>query len=228
MRPSIGLRLLPAAGAAMVLAACGSSSGTPPPTGGETTQVSTTTSTVAAPTSAAGSSAAGSSATATPATAATATSAPQGTAALASRGCGSGQISVSAGASTAGLGHLAVPLRFQNIGSAPCSVRGYPGVALIRIGGRELQVTRTPNGYLGGLSASAASDPVIRLRPRQTGSALLEGVGSTSSGQVCPHYEALLVTPPNQTATSRLARPLSICDPEIHPVVGGTSGSQAP
>jgi hypothetical protein len=221
VRLSVALRLLPAAGAALVLAACGSGSGSRPPTAAtpttsaSTTPASTTTAAAAAPTS-------------STASRATATAIPQGTAALASRGCRSGQIAVSTGASTAGLGHVGEPLRFENVGAAPCTLHGYPGVALIGSGGRELQLGRTPNGYLGGLSTSAKSDPVIRLRPHQTASALLEGEDSTASGQPCPRYEALLVTPPNLTATARVARPLSICDPQVHPVVGGTSGTQAP
>jgi hypothetical protein len=215
MRRPIGVLLLPTAGVALVLAACGSSAGTASRTGATTTRTSATTTTVPAPASSGGST------TPTPA-------APRATAALAPGGCGAGQISVSVGASSAGLGHLGQALRFQNVGSTACSLRGYPGVALVRSGGRRLNAARTPNGYLGGLSTSARSDPVIRLRPHQSGSALLEGEDSTAGGRACPRYAALLVTPPNQTVTARMARPLSICDPQIHPVVGGTSGRQSP
>ena len=124
------------------------------------------------------------------------------------------------------LGHTGEPLLFQNSGRAACSLTGYPGVALVSGGGRQLQVRRTPNGYLGGLLPSATSNPVVRLGPGEKASALLEGEDSTRSGAACPGYVGLLVTPPNQTVTSHIARPVSICDPQIHPVVAGTSGRQ--
>jgi hypothetical protein len=130
------------------------------------------------------------------------------------------------GASTAGLGHLGAALLFANTGSRTCTLTGYPGVALSTASGGQRQVRRTPNGYLGGLSPQATAAPVVRLAPRQTASALLEGDASTSAGGPCPDYVALLVTPPNQTVTRRLAKTMSICAAQIHPVVPGTSGRQ--
>ncbi len=129
---------------------------------------------------------------------------------------------------TAGLGHFGLALLFRNAGSRPCSLTGYPSAALIVAGGRrgQRQVARTPNGYLGGLSATATSVPIVRLAPGQTAAALLEGEDSTGGGKPCPRSTALLVTPPNQTVMVRLARSMSICRPEIHPVVPGTSGRQ--
>lgn len=215
-RPRVMSPLL-SAGAALAIAACGSGSTTTtrPPTAGTTTRPATAGTTPTAPTTAPGSS------TSTPGTVA-----PRARAGVSSRGCAAGQVSVSVGSSTAGLGHLGEPLLFENVGSAACALSGYPGAAVVGAAGRQVQFRRTPNGYLGGLSPQATADPVVLLRPHQTASALLEGEDSTPAGVSCPRYAALLVTPPNSTLTSRVARALSICDPQIHPVVPGTSGTQ--
>lgn len=80
---------------------------------------------------------------------------------------------------------------------------------------------------MGGLSPAAKANPVIRLAPGQTASALLEGQDvNEPDGKPCPSYGTLLVTPPNQTVTVRFTRSLTICQPQIHPVVAGTSGRQ--
>jgi hypothetical protein len=200
--------LLLAAGASLALAACGSSSAKSTPTSTPTTTTSTTTTT--APT----------------ATGTSSTGGEQSRARVGSRACAAGQVSVSVGRSNAGLGHLGEPLVFENVGSAACALSGYPGAALVGAGGRQVQARRTPNGYLGGLSQSSTVNPVVLLRPRQAASALLEGEDSTAAGGSCPTATALLVTPPNSTVTSRVARPLSMCDPQIHPVVSGALGTE--
>jgi hypothetical protein len=211
-----------AAGSALAIAACGSGSGStaaPPQSAATTTSTTapvsttTTTTTVTASSSPVSSSA-------------TTTSGARARAARVTPGCRSGEIAVSVAAAVAGLGHVGEPLVFENVGRAACFLTGYPGVALAAGGGHQVQVRRTPNGYLGGLSPTATSNPVVRLRPGDKASALLEGEDGTGSGGACPSYVALLVTPPNQTVTSRVARPTSICDSQIHPVVPGTAGTQ--
>ncbi len=208
--------LLLAAGASLALAACGSGSATSTPTSTPVSTPTTTTSTTTATAPVPGPTATG----------ATSPGGEQSRARVGSRGCAAGQVSVSVGHSNAGLGHVGEPLVFENVGSAACVLSGYPGAALVGAGGRQVQARRTPNGYLGGLSQSSTVDPGVLLRPRQAASALLEGEDSTAAGGSCPTATALLVTPPNSTVTSRVARPLSMCDPQIHPVVSGVSGSQ--
>jgi Protein of unknown function (DUF4232) len=218
--------LLAAAAAAAAIGACGSGagagtgSGTTARTASPSTTPAAPTTTTVTPTAPTVTAAGGSS------TSATGTIAPSARAGVGSRGCTAGQVSVSVGASTAGLGHLGEPLLFENVGSAACALRGYPGAAVVGQAGRQVQIRRTPNGYLGGLSPQATADPVVLLRPHQTASALLEGEDSTPAGASCPRYAALLVTPPNSTLTSRVARALSICDPQIHPVVPGSTGTE--
>jgi Domain of unknown function (DUF4232) len=128
----------------------------------------------------------------------------------------------------AATGHVGLTLLFRNSGSAPCTLTGYPGAALVTATGHQLQIARTPQGYMGGLSPSATANPVVRLAPGQFASAILEGedVNPVTTGS-CPRYSALLITPPNQRVSVRLNRSLAICDPTIHPVVSGTTGRQS-
>jgi hypothetical protein len=218
--PAIAGTALAVAGTALAVAACGSGSGSP----------STTTHTATAPptsSAATTTSTANTSTVTATSTASSTTRGTQPTAVAASTACASGDVSVSLGRASAGLGHLGQPLLFENVGPSACSLTGYPGVALVRTGGRQLQVRRAPNGYLGGLSPNDTSNPVVHLRPDQTASALVEGEDSSRSGGACPSYAALLVTPPNQRVTSRIDHALAICDPQVHPVVAGTSGRQS-
>jgi hypothetical protein len=198
-------RLLLGLAAVVLVAGCGSASPAPS-TSSTTTSTSTTTTTTTTTTSATSSGAA---------------------AHAASTACVSGQISVTAGATGAGLGHVGVVLRFRSTASDTCTLSGYPGATLVTAGGRDVPARRTRNGYLGGLAAASALLPVVHVLPGHTVSAYLEGLDSDAAhgGGPCPGYTHLLVTPPNQTVTARMTSPLTtICRPEVHPVVAGTTG----
>jgi hypothetical protein len=197
-RPLFGL-------AVVVVAGCGSSSPAPS-TSSTATSTTTFTTTITTTTSATSSGAA---------------------AHAASTACVSGQIAVTAGAGGAGLGHVGVVLHFRSTASDACTLSGYPGATLVTAGGRDVPAHRTRNGYLGGLAAASGLPPVVHVLPGRTVSAYLEGSDSDAAhgGGPCPHYAHLLVTPPNQSVTARMTSPLkTICQPEVHPVVPGTSG----
>ncbi len=138
--------------------------------------------------------------------------------------CASGTTAVSLGSGGAGLGHSGIVLLLRNAGARTCVLRGYPGAALVARSGSVVNAVRTPSGYLGGLAPGSNVPPAVNIGPGQTASALLEGVDSSSGGGPCPTYPALLATPPNETSTVRLDRSLSLCNPQIHPVVAGTTG----
>jgi hypothetical protein len=198
-------RLLLGLAAVVLVAGCGSASPAPS-TSSTTTSTSTTTTTTTT------------TASATPSSAA---------AHAASTACVSGQISVTAGATGAGLGHVGVVLRFRSTASDTCTLSGYPGATLVTAGGRDVPARRTRNGYLGGLAAASGLLPVVRVLPGHTVSAYLEGLDSDAAhgGGPCPRYAHLLVTPPNQTVTASMTSPLTtICRLEVHPVVAGTTG----
>jgi len=130
----------------------------------------------------------------------------------------------------AATGHVGIMLLFRNSGTTACRLTGYPGAALLAATGRHrrLDIARTPQGFMGGLSPQARASPVVLLKPDRFASAILEGEDfNPKTSAACPQYATLLVTPPNQTVTVRFARSLAICDPEIHPVVAGTSGRQS-
>ncbi len=113
-----------------------------------------------------------------------------------------------------------VPILFKNISSRTCVLQGYPGVAGLNAAGQQVtQAVRTPFTHVGAPSA-------ISLAPGQTASAPVQGsdvpVGSATT---CTSYPALLVTPPNETHSQRLAVTLPGCNGlRVGPVVAGTAG----
>lgn len=201
---------------ALTLAGCGSSGSS---------------STASAPTGPAGTPAG--SATTTAADATTTGTAPSSTAASAKaalnpRDCGNADLRVAAGRTDAAMGHVGLVLLFRNAASTPCHLRGYPGVAGLDGSGRQIaQAARTASGYLGGLSSGGAAASVT-LAPGGTASALVEATDvPTGSAASCPSYAALLVIPPNETASTRLAVNLPGCSGlQVHPVVAGSNGSR--
>ena len=150
--------------------------------------------------------------------------------------CQNGQISVTDAGGGSGLGHQDQVILFTNQSRATCFLTGYPGVAgLDAEGNQVVQAQRTPGGYMGGLPPGVTAPPTVPLIPGQTASAVIEGTdvpfGSATS---CPHYPALLVTPPGLSDSVRVSvsdlgtNPPGLpgCSPiEVHPVVPGSSGS---
>jgi uncharacterized protein DUF4232 len=117
-------------------------------------------------------------------------------------------------------------LVFTNTGSVACRLHGYPTVAALD--GHDAQValaTQTKNGYMGGLAAGKAI-PDVTLSPGGSASALVEALAfNASNGSACTAYAALLVTPPNETHSARLAWTNDGCsDLQVHPIVPGVTG----
>ncbi len=174
--------------------------------------------------------------TTTTSTSAATTFATPTTEAPAVAGCQDGQISVTNAGGGSGLGHQDQVIVFTNQSRSTCSLAGFPAVAGLDVEGNQaVQAQRTPGGYMGGLPPGVTAPPTVPLMPGQTASAVVEGtdmpVGSATS---CPHYPALLVTPPGLsdsvrgTVSDLGANPPGFpgCSPiEVHPVVPGTSGS---
>jgi hypothetical protein len=177
-------------------------------------------------------------ATTVPATTAVATTVPITTTTAPSEpaACESSALLVTLGTGGAGLGHEGIALLFKNVGHVACILHGYPGVALLNASGHQaLQAVRSPSGYLGGLTPGTTTPPTLVVQPGETDSALLEGTDvATGDGPSCPSYLAALVTPPNQTVSTKLKLVKGAsrdgfpgCSPvQIHPMVKGTTGSQ--
>lgn len=212
--------LAAAVAAALALAACGSSTH------------SSSSARSPASSSSASSASPASTSTSTPAATATvsstavtsSTAAPRAT--VAGAGCSASQIAVSAAPGGVATGHVGLILRFRNHSASSCVLTGYPGAALSTASGHVVDARRTLSGFLGGLSGTSRP-PVLHVAAGQTVSALLEGLSADMAhgGRPCPRYAHLLVTPPNQRVTVRMATPLArICAPQVHPVVAGSDG----
>ena len=151
-------------------------------------------------------------------------------------GCKNGQISVTNAGGGSGLGHQDQVILFTNQSRSTCSLTGFPGVAgLDAEGNQVVQAQRTPGGYLGGLPPGVTVPPTVPLMPGQTASAVIEGTDvPVGSATTCPHYPALLVTPPGLSDSVRVSvsdqgtNPPGFpgCSPiEVHPVVPGSTGN---
>jgi Protein of unknown function (DUF4232) len=200
-------RLLGALATGALLAACGSHSGSASRTAAPVSTTTTTVTTTATSTTSAPATAAETNATGT--------------------GCSAHQIALSVASAGAATGHVGLILRFRNTSGSVCVLTGYPGVAFSTVAGQQVQAKRTLTGFMGGLSPTQHAVPVLRLPPKATASAVLEGLDSdlTHGGGPCPRYAHLLVTAPNQRVTIRMTTPLAqICAPEVHPVVAGATG----
>jgi hypothetical protein len=139
--------------------------------------------------------------------------------------CSLSQLQVTDRAGGSGSTHRSVVLVFRNTSSTTCHLTGYPGVA--GLNGQDQQVaqaTRTLSGYLGG-STSAAT---VTLLAGDSVSATVETLAiDATTGNSCTPYAGILVTPPNETHSIKLAWPSDGCSGlQIHPVVPGTTGSR--
>jgi Protein of unknown function (DUF4232) len=153
---------------------------------------------------------------------------PTPTASASSPSCTNEQLTTRAGRSGVAMGNVGQTFVFTNVSTSACTLYGYPGVAgLDGVGRQIVQATRTPNGYIGGLSSSDAPAPIVALAPGQAASALVEGDDNQFGSMPCVQLSGLLVTAPNTTRSVDLPGAFSDCDGlQIHPVVPGTSGTE--
>jgi hypothetical protein len=142
--------------------------------------------------------------------------------------CRAGDLAIVARDGGAAAGHRAVILIFTNTGTGTCRLYGYPGADGLDAAGKSVvHAKRTTSGYIGGLAAGAAI-PTVDVASGQAASAMLEASGSQQDGSACTPYASLLVTPPDEKQSSRLAWPGDGCaDLQIHPIVAGVTGSQS-
>ena len=109
--------------------------------------------------------------------------------------CATRDLQVKAGESEGAAGSVYQTLDFTNIGTAPCTLYGYPGVSLAA----GLPVTQV------GLAASrsmTAGPAVVTLQPGATGNAVLritQALNYPSATCSPKDTSYLLIYPPNQT-----------------------------
>ncbi|MEV6102903.1 DUF4232 domain-containing protein [Nocardia sp. NPDC051981] len=134
--------------------------------------------------------------------------------------CGAGQVDVTADVMSPATGHRGVKLTFSlAAGAAPCTLTGYPGVDT-GAGGPLRHADRTPRGYMGGLPQGSDEPPTVTLESGRPGAAVVEGIAVDASGNHCPLYTNLLVTPPNSTDTRAVSATIDSCALHVHPVTG--------
>jgi hypothetical protein len=132
--------------------------------------------------------------------------------------CGSGQVTVTAEPPQAAATHRAVTLTFGLAhGAVACTVAGYPGVDT-GAGGPLVHAQRLPRGYMGGLPEGLDEPPVVTLSPSASAHAVVEGLAVDESGNQCPTYTDLRVTPPDTTETSTVTTTIDACELIVHPV----------
>jgi hypothetical protein len=103
-----------------------------------------------------------------------------------------------------------VVVSFKNMSSHPCTLVGYPGADLVTpAGGVLINVPRRP--------ALAAHRLV--LNPGDVANADVEAYAiDTSTGDACPRWGALVVTPPNGFVSHPLSVDVPICGATVSSV----------
>lgn len=153
--------------------------------------------------------------------------------------CTSVELTVTVPTGTVHQGHVGATIYFRNNGRSACDLRGYPGVAgLDRSGAQVAQARRTMAGYLGGIQAHQdrpllAAPPVVTLQSGHVASAMVEALDA-DLGSPCRYFRALLVTPPDARASTRIPVLLSgmvtqlpdCGDFQVHPVTPGRAGGE--
>ena len=124
-------------------------------------------------------------------------------------------------------GHLSLVLVFNNVSTTTtCEIIGYPGVDLVTSTGATVaHLQRTLRGFSGGEAPGVTAPQPVILAPGQSASAVAEASDVPQGGITDCGSFSLLITVPNQFAsvgggTAMLPK----CNPQIHPVVPGTTG----
>lgn len=137
--------------------------------------------------------------------------------------CVTGQVVVDASTMGAAMGHRGVRLNFSIAReSESCTLSGYPGVDT-GAGGPLQHAERTLRGYMGGLPQGDDTAPTVLLDIGHRAQAVVEGVAFDASGNQCPTYTDLRVTPPNTTGTVTVSVGIESCHIQVHPVTAPQS-----
>jgi hypothetical protein len=119
-------------------------------------------------------------------------------------------------------------LEFRNHGVTACVMEGYPTVYPQNRGALISRSWPTRAGRYGGVAAQL-NLPIVLLQPGESASSLLEpdrGEQAVSAGS-CTANQLSIGFPVDDSRPAVLPVKLKWCNPEIHPIVPGTSGSLA-
>ena len=121
------------------------------------------------------------------------------------------------------MGHRALTLIFTLAGGAePCTLAGYPGVDAGN-GGPHIHAQPTLRGYMGGLPADVDVPPTVILSLSTQGQAIVEGVAVDGSGNQCPTYTDLGVSPPDIVQVFTVSANIDACALQVHPVTAANN-----
>ena len=134
--------------------------------------------------------------------------------------CWGEQISVTASPTEGAVGHRAVILTFSLVGGEPCTLTGYPSVDS-GAGGPVIHAEPTPRGYMGGLPPAVDVPPSVILSVSTQGQAIVEGMAVDGSGNACPSYTDLRVSPPDIGLVFTVPATIDACQLQVHPVTAG-------
>jgi hypothetical protein len=139
--------------------------------------------------------------------------------------CAPAQLSLAAEPTQGAAGHYEETLVFTDVGSTPCGLFGYPGVAFLSAQGRPLPTEPNHHG-----NVMIANVPPRRVTLRPGGKASFGVSGSNfqaQSGGSCPSAAGLAVIPPNDTTALTVHTTLPYCghgQVTVSPVVVGAAG----
>lgn len=121
-------------------------------------------------------------------------------------------------------GHGSLTLRFHNVSSHACSLRGYPGFDALTASGEFLRhAKRTESGFAGGSSVGVRT---VKIKPGHWASATVEWHNfDFATGKSCTMSAKVAATPANTGATVVRRRAVSVCHLEVHPTVSGRTGN---
>ncbi len=120
-------------------------------------------------------------------------------------------------------------LVYTNHTKVPCALGGYPRAFVSDAAHpTPTDATQTPAGRLGGLMPGS-EEPRLVLFDSVVGSAVVEWGTDQQAASRCWTAATVASTPPDGlTTTSDFGSQPLVCDPQVHPVVYGGSGTQKP
>ncbi|MEH1781011.1 MAG: DUF4232 domain-containing protein [Nostoc sp.] len=154
------------------------------------------------------------SSTPTPSVKSTENSTPEATIATNPTRCETSQLSVRQVSKDAGVGNVGLTYAFTNNGSSPCTLNGYPGLALLDAKDQPLQgikVIRSKGTYF----SSKQPRQQVTLAPGKQASFQIAYNHVSSPQENCPISSKIEITPPNTSQNLTLTEEIKPCTGKV-------------
>jgi hypothetical protein len=141
-------------------------------------------------------------------------STPEATIATNPTRCETSQLSVRRVSEDAGVGNVALTYAFTNNGSSPCTLYGYPGLALLDEKGqplKEVKIIRSQDTYF----SSKQPRQKVTLAPGKQASFQIAYNHITSPEENCPTSSKIEITPPNAFQHFTLTEQIKPCTGKV-------------